>query len=151
MAPARLAGVCILTLVGLLSTPSTGLGEEIANTRLLTAANAANLRGAWAQAEALYAQVVAQDPKSVDGLSGLAYVLAEQGRLADAAVRYRAAFAASPRDPWILYNLATVVDATQPRRALGLWNQYIAVAGNTPAERAYVARAQARIRQLTGP
>ncbi len=149
MASTRLGSVCILTLTCLVGIPAAVGGESKAETQLLAAAEAANLRGAWVKAEALYTQVVAQNPGSAEGQTGLAFVLAEQGRLQDAAARYRIALEVSPRDTWTLYNLATVVDATDPRRALGLWHQYVAAAADDPAERSYVQRARGRIRQLT--
>ena len=77
-------------------------------------------------------------------------MLAEQGRTAEAVAAYRLAVRLEPRHARTLYNLAAVVDAGNPRQALSLWGQYVAVAKGDPAETTYRARAQARIRQLTG-
>ena len=114
----------------------------------LVAAQIASLRGEWAQAEAQFRTVLATSPKLVEAHQGLAFVLAEQGKPEAAAAAYEAAVALSPRDALLLYNAAAAMDRVDARRALPLWARYIAVATAVPAERVFVDRARARVRQL---
>lgn len=132
-------------------TISAGYAQDDSGAAMLAAADFASVQGRWNTAETLYSQILTSDPDSAEGHSGLGFVLAEQGRFAEAAPHYRVAMRLWPRDAWVVYNLAAVVDATEPRRALSLWGRYVAMAADRPEERSFVARARARIRQLTGP
>lgn len=115
----------------------------------LAAARAASVAGRWPEAEALYRQALVQVPTRAAVHRELAFVLAEQGRTADAIDSYETAVALDPRDLLALYNQAALVDSVEPRRALGLWARYIAAAADVPEERAFVGHARMRVRQLS--
>lgn len=150
MAPLRLVGVGLLTAVLAGGGAAPLAAQPAPAAGVLAAADAANVRGEWVRADALYRQALELEPDSVPARRGLAFVLVEQGRFTDAITAYEAVLAIAPRDFLALYNLAALLDTVAPRRALPMWTQYLAVATDVPEERYYVAKARARVRELTG-
>lgn len=145
--------LALLTVAVLLVGASATAGQDAPAPREanLAAAEAASLRGAWAEAEMLYRGAVRADPSQGAAHRGLGFVLAELGRLDAALAAYEEAVRLNPNDNIAHYNRAAVLDRLDPRRALPAWIRYVAVAGTDPVEAAYVARARGRIRQLTLP
>ncbi|MGA2537035.1 MAG: tetratricopeptide repeat protein, partial [Terracidiphilus sp.] len=92
--------------------------EKPADT--LLAARIAERSGEYAAAEAAYRRVLADDSKSAAAAGGLAHVLIEQKKYADAETVLRAALEQSPDDPGLSAQLATVLAAQDKAEALPL-------------------------------
>jgi tetratricopeptide (TPR) repeat protein len=75
-------------------------------------------------------------------------VYEDKGLYKEAIEEYRKVVDADAKNTGALYNLALVYEKVDPMESIMLWERYIALAGNLPAEKDWVDVARLHLRKL---
>jgi tetratricopeptide (TPR) repeat protein/TolB-like protein len=105
-------------------------------------------KGLYYEAVNAYKRAIDLDPRSVDARMGLGEVYEEKGLYREAIEEYRRVIEAEPTHAEGLYNLALVYEKVDPREAIVLWERYIALASQVPAQKDWVDVARQHLRKL---
>ncbi|MGH7368420.1 MAG: tetratricopeptide repeat protein [Candidatus Rokuibacteriota bacterium] len=105
-------------------------------------------KGLYYEAVNAYKKAIDLDPGYLDARMGLAEVYEEKGLYNEAIQEYRKVVDADPKNTGALYNLALVYEKVDVKEAISLWERYIAVATNVPAEKDWVDVARLHLRKL---
>ena len=105
-------------------------------------------KGLYYESVNAYKKAIDLDPGYLDARMGLAEVYEDKGLYKEAIDEYRRVVDADARNTGALYNLALVYEKVDTKQAIELWERYIAVASNLPAEKDWVDVARLHLRKL---
>jgi len=146
-----LTGLCVLAASLTACGANSGATSSSARqTALLNAGLKAQQDHQLAAAVADYLQVLKLDRSNRAAWYDLGVVAQDQGYPTNAEHDYRQAVAADPHYVPALYNLATVVAATSPSAAVGLYQEVIALAPRNAAAHFNLGLAEESVGNITG-
>jgi tetratricopeptide (TPR) repeat protein len=105
-------------------------------------------KGLYYESVNAYKKAIDLDPAYLDARMGLAEVYEDKGLYKEAIDEYRKVVDADAKNTGALYNLAIVYEKVDPKEAIALWERYIALASNLPAEKDWVDVARLHLRKL---
>ncbi|HSL51600.1 MAG TPA: tetratricopeptide repeat protein [Candidatus Deferrimicrobiaceae bacterium] len=105
-------------------------------------------KGLYYESVTAYKKAIDLDPGYLDARMGLAEVYEDKGLYKEAIDEYRKVVDADVKNTGALYNLALVYEKVDAKEAITLWERYIAVAANLPAEKDWVDVARLHLRKL---
>ena len=105
-------------------------------------------KGLYYESVTAYKKAIDLDPAYLDARMGLAEVYEDKGLYKEAIEEYRKVVDADAKNTGALYNLALVYEKVDPKESIMLWERYIALAGNLPAEKDWVDVARLHLRKL---
>ena len=105
-------------------------------------------KGLYYESVSAYKKAIDLDPAYLDARMGLAEVYEDKGLYKEAIEEYRKVVDADAKNTGALYNLALVYEKVDPKESIMLWERYIALAGNLPAEKDWVDVARLHLRKL---
>jgi tetratricopeptide (TPR) repeat protein len=105
-------------------------------------------KGLYYESVNAYKKAIDLDPGYLDARMGLAEVYEDKGLYKEAIDEYRKVVDADVKNTGALYNLALVYEKVDTKEAITLWERYIAVAANLPAEKDWVDVARLHLRKL---
>ena len=105
-------------------------------------------KGLYYESVNAYKKAIDLDPAYLDARMGLAEVYEDKGLYKEAIDEYRRVVDADARNTGALYNLALVYEKVDPKESIMLWERYIALASNLPAEKDWVDVARLHLRKL---
>lgn len=105
-------------------------------------------KGLYYESVNAYKKAIDLDPAYLDARMGLAEVYEDKGLYKEAIDEYRKVVDADAKNTGALYNLASVYEKVDPKEAIALWERYIALAANLPAEKDWVDVARLHLRKL---
>ena len=105
-------------------------------------------KGLYYESVNAYKKAIDLDPAYLDARMGLAEVYEDKGLYKEAIEEYRKVVDADAKNTGALYNLAIVYEKVDPKESIALWERYIALAANLPAEKDWVDVARLHLRKL---
>jgi tetratricopeptide (TPR) repeat protein len=105
-------------------------------------------KGLYYESVNAYKKAIDLDPAYLDARMGLAEVYEDKGLYQEAIDEYRKVVDADAKNTGALYNLAIVYEKVDPKEAIALWERYIGLAANLPAEKDWVDVARLHLRKL---
>jgi tetratricopeptide (TPR) repeat protein len=105
-------------------------------------------KGLYYESVTAYKKAIDLDPGYLDARMGLAEVYEDKGLYKEAIDEYRRVVDADAKNTGALYNLALVYEKVDTKEAIALWERYIALAANLPAEKDWVDVARLHLRKL---
>ena len=105
-------------------------------------------KGLYYESVNAYKKAIDLDPGYLDARMGLAEVYEDKGLYKEAIDEYRRVVDADAKNTGALYNLALVYEKVDPKESITLWERYIALASNLPAEKDWVDVARLHLRKL---
>lgn len=105
-------------------------------------------KGLYYESVTAYKKAIDLDPTYLDARMGLAEVYEDKGLYKEAIEEYRKVVDADAKNTGALYNLALVYEKVDPKESITLWERYIGLAGNLPAEKDWVDVARLHLRKL---
>jgi tetratricopeptide (TPR) repeat protein len=105
-------------------------------------------KGLYYESVSAYKKAIDLDPQYLEARMGLAEVYEDKGLYQEAIEEYRKVVDADGKNTGALYNLALVYEKVDPKEAITLWERYIGLAGNIPAEKDWVDVARLHLRKL---
>jgi tetratricopeptide (TPR) repeat protein/TolB-like protein len=105
-------------------------------------------KGLYYESVNAYKKAIDLDPAYLDARMGLAEVYEDKGLYEEAIEEYRKVVDADAKNTGALYNLAIVYEKVDPKEAIALWERYIGLAANLPAEKDWVDVARLHLRKL---
>ena len=105
-------------------------------------------KGLYYESVNAYKKAIDLDPAYLDARMGLAEVYEDKGLYKEAIDEYRRVVDADARNTGALYNLALVYEKVDPKESIALWERYIGLASNLPAEKDWVDVARLHLRKL---
>jgi tetratricopeptide (TPR) repeat protein/TolB-like protein len=105
-------------------------------------------KGLYYESVNAYKKAIDLDPAYLDARMGLAEVYEDKGLYKEAIDEYRKVVDADAKNTGALYNLAIVYEKVDPKESIALWERYIALASNLPAEKDWVDVARLHLRKL---
>jgi len=105
-------------------------------------------KGLYYESVTAYKKAIDLDPGYLDARMGLAEVYEDKGLYKEAIEEYRKVVDADAKNTGALYNLALVYEKIDAKEAITLWERYIGLAGNLPAEKDWVDVARLHLRKL---
>ena len=105
-------------------------------------------KGLYYESVNAYKKAIDLDPAYLDARMGLAEVYEDKGLYKEAIEEYRRVVDADAKNTGALYNLALVYEKVDPKESITLWERYIGLAGNLPAEKDWVDVAKLHLRKL---
>jgi tetratricopeptide (TPR) repeat protein len=105
-------------------------------------------KGLYYESVSAYKKAIDLDPAYLDARMGLAEVYEDKGLYEEAIEEYRKVVDADAKNTGALYNLALVYEKVDPKESIMLWERYIALASNLPAEKDWVDVARLHLRKL---
>jgi tetratricopeptide (TPR) repeat protein/TolB-like protein len=105
-------------------------------------------KGLYYESVNAYKKAIDLDPTYPDARMGLAEVYEDKGLYEEAIEEYRKVVDADAKNTGALYNLAIVYEKVDPKEAIALWERYIGLAANLPAEKDWVDVARLHLRKL---
>jgi tetratricopeptide (TPR) repeat protein/TolB-like protein len=105
-------------------------------------------KGLYYESVNAYKKAIDLDPTYPDARMGLAEVYEDKGLYQEAIEEYRKVVDADAKNTGALYNLAIVYEKVDPKEAIALWERYIGLAANLPAEKDWVDVARLHLRKL---
>jgi len=105
-------------------------------------------KGLYYESVNAYKKAIDLDPAYLDARMGLAEVYEDKGLYQEAIDEYRRVVDADAKNTGALYNLAIVYEKVDPKESIALWERYIALAANLPAEKDWVDVARLHLRKL---
>jgi len=105
-------------------------------------------KGLYYESVNAYKKAIDLDPQYLDARMGLAEVYEDKGLYKEAIEEYRKVVDADAKNTGALYNLALVYEKVDPKESITLWERYIGLAGNIPAEKDWVDVARLHLRKL---
>ena len=105
-------------------------------------------KGLYYESVNAYKKAIDLDPAYLDARMGLAEVYEDKGLYKEAIEEYRKVVDADAKNTGALYNLALVYEKVDTKEAIALWERYIGLAGNLPAEKDWVDVARLHLRKL---
>jgi adenylate cyclase len=105
-------------------------------------------KGLYYESVSAYKKAIDLDPVYLDARMGLAEVYEDKGLYKEAIDEYRKVVDADAKNTGALYNLALVYEKVDPKESIMLWERYIEVASNVPAEKDWVDVARLHLRKL---
>ncbi|HSE03443.1 MAG TPA: tetratricopeptide repeat protein [Methylomirabilota bacterium] len=105
-------------------------------------------KGLYYESVNAYKKAIDLDPGYLDARMGLAEVYEDKGLYQEAIDEYRRVVDADAKNTGALYNLALVYEKVDTKEAIALWERYIALASNLPAEKDWVDVARLHLRKL---
>ncbi len=105
-------------------------------------------KGLYYESVTAYKKAIDLDPAYLDARMGLAEVYEDKGLYKEAIEEYRKVVDADAKNTGALYNLALVYEKVDPKESIMLWERYIGLAGNLPAEKDWVDVARLHLRKL---
>ena len=105
-------------------------------------------KGLYYESVNAYKKAIDLDPAYLDARMGLAEVYEDKGLYKEAIEEYRKVVDADAKNTGALYNLALVYEKVDPKESITLWERYIGLAGNLPAEKDWVDVARLHLRKL---
>lgn len=105
-------------------------------------------KGLYYESVNAYKKAIDLDPTYLDARMGLAEVYEDKGLYEEAIEEYRKVVDADAKNTGALYNLAIVYEKVDPKEAIALWERYIGLAANLPAEKDWVDVARLHLRKL---
>ena len=105
-------------------------------------------KGLYYESVNAYKKAIDLDPTYLDARMGLAEVYEDKGLYNEAIDEYRKVVDADAKNTGALYNLAIVYEKVDPKESIALWERYIGLAANLPAEKDWVDVARLHLRKL---
>jgi tetratricopeptide (TPR) repeat protein len=105
-------------------------------------------KGLYYESVNAYKKAIDLDPQYLDARMGLAEVYEDKGLYKEAIEEYRKVVDADGKNTGALYNLALVYEKVDPKESIALWERYIGLADNVPAEKDWVDAARLHLRKL---
>ena len=105
-------------------------------------------KGLYYESVNAYKKAIDLDPTYLDARMGLAEVYEDKGLYKEAIDEYRKVVDADAKNTGALYNLAIVYEKVDPKESIALWERYIGLAANLPAEKDWVDVARLHLRKL---
>jgi tetratricopeptide (TPR) repeat protein/TolB-like protein len=105
-------------------------------------------KGLYYESVNAYKKAIDLDPTYLDARMGLAEVYEDKGLYKEAIEEYGKVVDADAKNTGALYNLALVYEKVDPKESITLWERYIGLAGNLPAEKDWVDVARLHLRKL---
>jgi len=105
-------------------------------------------KGLYYESVNAYKKAIDLDPTYLDARMGLAEVYEDKGLYKEAIEEYRKVVDADAKNTGALYNLAIVYEKVDPKESIALWERYIGLASNLPAEKDWVDVARLHLRKL---
>ncbi len=105
-------------------------------------------KGLYYESVNAYKKAIDLDPAYLDARMGLAEVYEDKGLYKEAIDEYRKVVDADAKNTGALYNLALVYEKVDPKESIALWERYIGLASNLPAEKDWVDVARLHLRKL---
>ena len=105
-------------------------------------------KGLYYESVNAYKKAIDLDPTYLDARMGLAEVYEDKGLYKEAIEEYRKVVDADAKNTGALYNLAIVYEKVDPKESIALWERYIGLAANLPAEKDWVDVARLHLRKL---
>jgi tetratricopeptide (TPR) repeat protein/TolB-like protein len=105
-------------------------------------------KGLYYEAVTAYKKSVDLDPSFLEAHLGLGDVYEDKGLYKEAIAEYQKAVELDDKHPGARYNLASVYEKVNPKEAIALWEQYIALAAPLPSEKDWVDVARQHLRKL---
>jgi tetratricopeptide (TPR) repeat protein/TolB-like protein len=105
-------------------------------------------KGLYYESVNAYKKAIDLDPAYLDARMGLAEVYEDKGLYKEAIEEYRKVVDADAKNTGALYNLALVYEKVDAKEAIALWERYIGIARNLPAEKDWVDVARLHLRKL---
>lgn len=105
-------------------------------------------KGLYYESVNAYKKAIDLDPGYLDARMGLAEVYEDKGLYKEAIDEYRRVVDADAKNTGALYNLALVYEKVDTKESIALWERYIALASNLPAEKDWVDVARLHLRKL---
>ena len=105
-------------------------------------------KGLYYESVTSYKKAIDLDPTYLEARMGLAEVYEDKGLYKEAIDEYRRVVDADGKNTGALYNLALVYEKVDPKESITLWERYIGLAGNLPAEKDWVDVAKLHLRKL---
>jgi tetratricopeptide (TPR) repeat protein len=105
-------------------------------------------KGLYYESVNAYKKAIDLDPQYLEARMGLAEVYEDKGLYKEAIEEYGKVVEADSKNTGALYNLALVYEKVDPKEAITLWERYIGLAGNIPAEKDWVDVARLHLRKL---
>jgi tetratricopeptide (TPR) repeat protein len=105
-------------------------------------------KGLYYESVNAYKRAIDLDPGYLDARMGLAEVYEDKGLYKEAIDEYRRVVDADAKNTGALYNLALVYEKVDTKESIALWERYIALASNLPAEKDWVDVARLHLRKL---
>jgi tetratricopeptide (TPR) repeat protein/TolB-like protein len=105
-------------------------------------------KGLYYESVNAYKKAIDLDPAYLDARMGLAEVYEDKGLYKEAIDEYRRVVEADAKNTGALYNLALVYEKVDPKESIALWERYIGLASNLPAEKDWVDVARLHLRKL---
>jgi tetratricopeptide (TPR) repeat protein/TolB-like protein len=105
-------------------------------------------KGLYYESVNAYKKAIDLDPTYLDARMGLAEVYEDKGLYMEAIEEYRKVVDADAKNTGALYNLAIVYEKVDPKESIALWERYIGLAANLPAEKDWVDVARLHLRKL---
>jgi tetratricopeptide (TPR) repeat protein/TolB-like protein len=105
-------------------------------------------KGLYYESVNAYKKAIDLDPTYLDARMGLAEVYEDKGLYQEAIDEYRKVVDADAKNTGALYNLAIVYEKVDPKESIALWERYIGLAANLPAEKDWVDVARLHLRKL---
>ena len=105
-------------------------------------------KGLYYESVNAYKKAIDLDPAYLDARMGLAEVYEDKGLYKEAIEEYRKVVDADAKNTGALYNLAIVYEKVDPKESIALWERYIGLASNLPAEKDWVDVARLHLRKL---
>jgi tetratricopeptide (TPR) repeat protein len=105
-------------------------------------------KGLYYESVTAYKKAIDLDPQYLDARMGLAEVYEDKGLYKEAIEEYRKVVDADGKNTGALYNLALVYEKVDPKESIALWERYIGLANNLPAEKDWVDVARLHLRKL---
>jgi len=105
-------------------------------------------KGLYYESVNAYKKAIDLDPAYLEARMGLAEVYEDKGLYQEAIDEYRRVVDADAKNTGALYNLALVYEKVDPKESITLWERYIGLASNLPAEKDWVDVARLHLRKL---
>ena len=105
-------------------------------------------KGLYYESVNAYKKAIDLDPAYLDARMGLAEVYEDKGLYKEAIEEYGKVVDADAKNTGALYNLALVYEKVDTKEAIALWERYIGLARNLPAEKDWVDVARLHLRKL---
>jgi tetratricopeptide (TPR) repeat protein len=107
-------------------------------------------KGLYYEAVTSYKKAIELDTGFLDAHLGLGDVYEDKGLYKEAIAEYQKAVELDDKHTGARYNLASVYEKVDPKAAIALWEQYIALAAPLPSEKDWVDVARQHLRKLKG-
>jgi tetratricopeptide (TPR) repeat protein len=105
-------------------------------------------KGLYYESVTAYKKAIDLDPTYLEARMGLAEVYEDKGLYKEAIEEYHKVVDADAKNTGALYNLALVYEKVDPKESISLWERYIGLASNLPAEKDWVDVARLHLKKL---